>query len=1220
MYLKRSITINWGNLPAEELEYGPVNLFSGGNGSGKTTAADALQTLMTATHDNLFTYNPGQDETTQRGRHGKQVRTLASYILGCDDGAFARPFACDGYIAGVFHPTKGESAEAFTAVIGVRAHLDRAGSTAQARQDDLLMMIIPGRMLSLSHFVNNEGSERHVVQTTDIAAQLQRQFGKKGVETYDKKGAYLARLYGALRGKRDAVSQQEARNAARTFARFMAYKPVDSINQFVANEVLEAHDMGDTIRRIRDLLRTVHGMEQEAVQLRGSVELLEQSRTLAAHYRDNWVERTVQTYGAAAQQFKLNQREYLGKKAEQSQLRQQQQAHQEESGQVRHRLEQALSELVGLEARIQGIPALRNKQELESRHAALTQQMAEGVRPLLEQDQQRTRNLTALRNMRDILGRHSIELELPAFSSQSWRSISKALMQPEHQSVPDLNQLLAKDWIDLTPLESGLQQIRAEQQLHNQLAELLLGSHEEAFATGEVSLAQNLDHLVNQRKHALETLQQQRQQIEQRIKNLEANQVSYPDDVKEALDAIRQQCPKADPRVLCDYVDVQDPQWQMAIEGYIGGSRFCILVEADYEAEAIRIVRRLSSKRRNNIRNKAKVIQGEQAQRDAEKLSLPPDSIFHMLRFSHRIAEHYLKVSYGHVVHVKNAEALRLTRRGITADGLGSGNYALFRCDLDDSDLVFGKTARERNLQAQRSMEQETLKKLQFANDAYQGAKQLQQQVQQFKVLSWVAAATTLLEHQRELRDVEQSLDNLDLGDHQTLEQQREKAQAQYQELQRHQGELQEKSGALSEKVQSCERAIKALADRAESLQQDQENAEAALHDGSRRWPGLDAQPYIEAMDQRLTIAHDRIDFATEEKALTEQLTKNVVDLERVLLCYNQQAQPANQLMTDTTEVMHSAPFFGHIHHLHQQLDSLHNLLRNNVLLEKQEKLSSLRETFNTTFVSDLCNEIHQAIRDGERTLKNLNKELEDHHFGADRERFSFEWEWLPEFKEYWDFFREVIDIPNLGDGTSLFDTTLSDKAIAVRDRLLGLLLDGDEQQALRELERISDYRHYRQYDILKHPENKRPISLSQYGTGSGGQLETPAYIIRAAAVTSAFRFNEGDSHLRMVIVDEAFMHMDENRSREVIGYLTRTLGLQLIFIMPTSKAGPFLDLVSNQFVFSKVPSATPVGELATQVLVDRQQLNVDRVEELWAQHRRVIRQQVALDFMDEIQ
>src|SRR5690606_21812549 len=220
---------------------------------------------------------------------------------------------------------------------------------------------------------------------------------------------------------------------------------------------------------------------------------------------------------------------------------------------------------------------------------------------------------------------------------------------------------------------------------------------------------------------------------------------------------------------------------------------------------------------------------------------------------------------------------------------------------------------------------------------------------------------------------------------------------------------------------------------------------------------------------------------------------------------------------------------------------------------------------------------------------------------------------------EYWEFFREVTQMPNLGDGASLFDASLSDKGAKVRDQLLGLLLDGEEQQALRELERISDYRRYRRYDILKHPEGKAAIRLSEYGTGSGGQLETPAYIIRAAAVTSAFRFNDGDSHLRMVIVDEAFMHMDETRSREVINYLTETLGLQLIFIMPTSKAGPFLELISNQFVFSKVPSARPVGELNTRVLLDRQELNRERITELWANHRRVIRQQGALDFMEMV-
>jgi uncharacterized protein YPO0396 len=134
----------------------------------------------------------------------------------------------------------------------------------------------------------------------------------------------------------------------------------------------------------------------------------------------------------------------------------------------------------------------------------------------------------------------------------------------------------------------------------------------------------------------------------------------------------------------------------------------------------------------------------------------------------------------------------------------------------------------------------------------------------------------------------------------------------------------------------------------------------------------------------------------------------------------------------------------------------------------------------------------------------------------------------------------------------------------------MSLLLGADEQKSLRELERIADYRNYHRYEIYKSVEGKPPIPLSEYGTGSGGQLETPAYIIRSASITSALRFAEGSSHLRMVLVDEAFSKMDESRSREVIDYLTNTLGLQLLFIMPTSKCGPFMDLISNEFVFAR--------------------------------------------------
>ena len=1210
MYLKRSITVNWGNLPVEELEYGPVNLFSGGNGSGKTTAADALQTLMTAAHDNLFNYNPGQDETTQRGRGGKQVRTLASYVLGCDDGAFARPYDTDGYIVGIFHPTQGESADPFTAVIGVRAHLDAAGSSRQARQDELLLMIVPGEMLSLSHFVQSRDDGRHAVSVTELPNLLRRQFGKQQVEVYERKSAYLARLYGALRGRSDAVSVREAKNAARTFANFMAYKPVKSIDQFVAEEVLEAREFGDTIKRIRELLRTVHGMEQEASRVRAAVELLSHASQQAERYQQSWLERTGLTYAAAAHSWQKNQQGYLAAKEEQQQLNSELASISDEQKLTAERIKQAHGELVQLEARRQGIPALQNKDQLEQRQSHLSEQLRSAVPALLTQAQQRDRNIEALRATQQLLGQHSLSLSLPALASRGWRERSQAVMSAEQAPVADLNQLLARDWIDLTPLDAGLDAIRNQQTSHNQLTELLSTQDAEG-----VTVLQQLDRLAQKSAAELGQLERQINQTNQRISALNTSRVSYPLYVEEALRAIRQRCPQADPRVLCDHVEIVDPDWQMAIEGYIGGSRYAILVEPEFEAEAIRIVRQMNSRERN----RARVIQGQKARQDAERISPPDDSILKVMRFSHKIAEYYLRASYASVSRVADAEALRHTRRGVTSEGMGSGNYALFRCDIDDSQLVFGAAARERNLAAQEAALEQLSLQRHSQQQQHQALQQLARQLSQIQPLDYAARAAALLDSQRQLHEVEQQLATLDLGEHRDLEDQQQRVSQRHAELEHKRDALGEQHGELKEKLRSREQRIQHFADQSDQLLDAKDAAEQALLLAAAKVPGLDPQARLQELDNMLQQSGGQFDFAADSLALTDLLHRQAIELQRALEQYNLQAQPADMLMADTPAELHSLAFFSHVGGLHQQLDNLHNRLRNNVLLEKQEQLASLRDSFNTTFVSDLCHEIHQAINDGRRVLENLNQELQHHQFGADRERFQFDWDWLPEYKGYWDFFKEIMQTPNLGDGAGLFDSSLSDKASSIRDQLLSLLLDGDEQQALRELERISDYRRYRRYDILKHPAGKQPIRLSEYGTGSGGQLETPAYIIRAAAVTSAFRFNEGDSHLRMVIVDEAFMHMDETRSREVIAYLTETLGLQLTFIMPTSKAGPFLELVSNQFVFSKVPSKVAVGELNTRVLLDRQQLNRDKVAELWAQHRRVIRQQGALEFMEDV-
>ncbi len=1209
MFLKKFVYVNWGNIPATEFEFGPINLLSGGNGSGKTTAADAIQTIMTAAHDNLFNYNPGQDEATQKGR-GKQVRTLASYVLGCDDGSYARPGGANGYLAAVFHPTQGESGQPFTAVIGVSAYIDKAGNQAVARQSDFLLMIVAGHELTQSDFLLEEDDSKQVVAVDKIFKRLQKRCGQRAVEKYDTKKQYLRRLYGALRGRDDAVSEREALNGAKAFSRFMAYKPVKSINGFVANEILEKKDLGEAIRSVSDLMKTIHAMESDANGLIENINVLLDAKSNSQTYIDQWIDYQVAHYVAAKSRYMEDQKAYRDAKNQQQQLRSDLNHKQNERETAESRRKQSREELVGLEARRQGIPALKDKDHLEQEIESFKKQLQQQAVLLLEQDKQLKYTLDASKTIYKTLQNTSVGAEIAALNERKFLQQGKQVVALADANQLDFPAILNKDMIDMSPLEAHLDEGIKRQEQINQWRELWFNPE---LTTEGVSLRDQLARLADRREQKLQSQQKKMQQIQQDMDRLHSSQVSYPYFVEAALDAIRRECPQADPKVLCDYVEVLDPQWQNAIEGYIGGARFSIIVEEDYESDAISIVRNMQGG------NRARVIQGSKAKQDAERQNTPHNSIMNLMKFEHATAKHYLMASYGSVEQVPDAQTLRKTRRGLTKQGMGSGSYSMYRCDVSDTELVFGQGARERALSAKQKEFQQLAEQASQAQQSQREAQDLLLAVNQLRHLGYADQLQQMVSINRQWRNAEKQLDQIDLSDFSLLEDEyrdlAEQAQKLDEQIQRLDGEL----GQTAQQLKESEKRCAVLSDQQEFTSEKADANEANLRSISKVWPDFDVEKCLIEADEEADRTTAEI-AQNQQQAILSELNSRAQTLDRAIADHNQRCQTVDAIVySPDYGDEHSAAFFQGICDVQREVDRIHNRLKNNILVEKQDKLTSLKDSFDNAFVTNLCHAIYQAISEGKRTLEEMNNELRHHKFGTDKECYWFDWEWVPEFRDYWNFFEEVIKNPSIGEGQTLFEVELSAKSAKVRAQLMEMLLSDDEQKAMRELERLSDYRNYRSYEIYKQPEGKEPIALSQYGTGSGGQLETPAYIIRSAAITSAFRFNKGDTHLRMVLVDEAFSKMDETRSKEVINYLTESLGLQLLFIMPTSKSGPFMDLISNQYVFSKVPlAAGKRGELNTRVLVDRQQCNKEKIQELWAHHRRVVRQQAELDFMEE--
>jgi len=1222
MFLKKFIYINWGNVPNTEFEFGPINLFSGGNGSGKTTAADAIQTIMTAAHDNLFHFNPGQDESSQRGRGGKQVRTLASYVLGCDDGSYSRPQGCDAYLAAVFHPTQGESAEPFTALIGMRAFLETTGQGSNlqkiARLEETEFYILSDVALSLNDFLKQEKSHKYVVPLDRMYTNLRRQFGAEQVEKYDKKKSYLCRLYGILRGKKDAVSEREAMNAARAFSRFMAYKPIKGIDEFVANEILEYRDLGEAIRTVSAMLKRIHTMETDARQLRQSIERMASGRDFADQFIGNWLEQQLLHYSVAKRRYMDVQNLYLAAKQKQQLLRETSSVQTQALNACDLRREEIKDLMLAVKARRLGVPALRDKDQLEQEKAVQEKLIQNQAMELLKQDQVVQQNMQAAQQFVSSLRQTSLSLEVPALAHGGLQQLAKNISSDAERI--DIHQLLNRDWIDVRSLSSYFEQAVELQKKHNLFVSGLFALDETGYEH-KLNLRDQIAQERDKRRATAERLQKQLETKRREIQTLEARQVSYPGFVRSALDAIAAQCPKADARVLCDYVEVLDAEWQAALEGYIGAARFGIIVSPEYEAQAIEILRGL-----NGQGNRARIIQGDKARKDCEKMNdakindTVKNSVIDIMRFSHATAEYYLKASYGGVQRVANANELRNTRRGITKDAMGSGNYAMFRCDMSDADLVFGQHARERALDAKRNEFHQLMIEWQNSSEYVTEAQQLLGAIDKLQMLTYADQLQTMLAAQDAIQTLDAKLQQLDLSDTQSLDEEMLQLQARLQEQTKLYNEL-------SNQQVDCRAELKSADNECSKFNAEQDKnlsivdaCEENLQSIAGFWPEFDAEVRLQAADEA-TRQQSLHYFEASLVAINAELKTVLHRVQTAVMQHNQFCFNVDSILLSLDYSNEfSADNFRHLCEIRRQFDNLYNRDKNHILAQRHSEIESLRLSFNNAFVTNLCHSIYQAINDGKKILEELNKELEHHRFGADRESFRFDWEWVPEFKEYWQFFKAVIDSPTLGDGETLFEIRLDEKHQRVRERLMNMLLDEDEQKALRELTRIADYRNYRRYEIYKQPEGKAPIALSQYGTGSGGQLETPAYIIRSAAITSAFRFNEGNSHLRMVLVDEAFSKMDENRSREVINYLTESLGLQLNFIMPSSKSGPFMDLISNQFIFSKCPTSEPVGELKSRVVLDRQVCDQEKIQQLMVNHRKAIRQQASLDFMLEVE
>lgn len=1219
MQIDSVITVNWGALPNREYSMGALTLFTGGNGTGKTTLADAIQTVMTAARDTYFKFNPGQEESSQRGRYGKVPRTLASYVLGADRNRLARPGGAHSYLALVLRSTPGveSNSEPFTALIGASANLGIEGKRRAPRIVDQVNVILPGVALGIRDLMEVEDTKRQdlVIAVDKIENHLKKRFGSAAVKSYRDKIGYLKALWGYMRSPQGmAISELETVQATRTWSRLMAHSPIGSINDFVRDEILERRDVAGALDHMVQSVQTFNQLKQQAEEIDAQVETLRRIEQHGAQIEGGYkalAERRLLLAESVVFELDRGLEEVRNHIKDCQNEKQRLERHRSE---LSIRLSQHDRERIDLEAERRGHPVLARRDELERTLENHRQRQTEQVTLLLSTLQTVQEKL----NILDQLPRIAAELPNEAELVGGLHSIERSAAQLGSLDIGAFRLSL----IDIIQKKEDLYQPEPFAAFAERAGGVRLDSHfgEIRARVAERGGLDEVNLLLRERlRDEHKRLSAELCGIQTQLDLLHRGEQPLPPDTDRALSLIHEQQPGARARVLCELIEMaaDSEEWQPVVEAYLGGNRFVILVEPEYESSATQLLKQ-------NKLHRCKVVQGERARQDATQRSVEPHTLVGCLKVDDPTALAYLLGNYGNVKLVDDMETLRWTPRGIMKQGFASSGYTQFPCQSSKNDMVFGRQARQYRIESLAQQKQETEKGLMQLDERLGAMSRLADCLHTLKTeTSLEETAITLYDNAEQIVQLSEQIKGLDLAGVENLEQRYQAVREQIECLQKDQEGTIGRDGELRKELEHLEKQLNEFTEKQPLTQQQLKTACTVIRDLAQLDKDYDAESIIEKISAHAhTTVQDILSLRSQIDRDQQQFNGHWPNYRSAIRDYNSQGQAREQSISltsqalETTALQQNSDYFMFMAIQHDVKKHLH-VLESSILIAIREQLGDIKDEIDKAVTNDFVNLVMANIRSGKRQIDDLNQTLKQHRFGDE------EFEFAAHYREgiygnYRRFFAAVADKSLLSEEAfSIFDDSqFETQDVRTRDEIMDKLFQGGDTRVRDELLRMADYREYFDFDIHRLHEGEH-ISLAEDATGSGGQLETAAYAIRSASVINAFRLNDRRSprHCHFLLFDETFAKTDEQRSVEILKLLTRSLKLQILFVVPSRAAGVFKPILTDQHVFTKFNSVNAPGELNTVVEVKSETLDREKVARLWEQRKEEVKLQATLDF-----
>ena len=791
-----------------------------------------------------------------------------------------------------------------------------------------------------------------------------------------------------------------------------------------------------------------------------------------------------------------------------------------------------------------------DKSRIEAEQAVL-QQTAEQLMEQRTQTEQELIRVSADLQASDLGSKKQQLDELNARSrmltdnSRQWRKVLQGLKNWEEDDVitdyvsnPVLN--LIETITEGTVTEEICQDLHlkiesVKQEIENELEDY---SEKKRENTKELKEKQRLvDDMKNNRKSYSENLRSARSSLERKLSDRYGRTIKV--------------------QIFADLFDVEDEEWKNAIEGRLGRLKFSLITEPNYAKDAAAIFRDMKQFEEIDLIHSKAI---------ADSMPCPQEnSLYEAVTTKEPYVDDCLKRYLGHIIKCRSIEELEQVRDGVTPDCYSYSNFIfrhLKKRDYTANACIGGKVSKAR------LAEYETdVTRLQKELDEVNLMLQRLKAARDFECLKGESSYYVNLSNaERELSEVnkkkaalEEAIRALKEGKYKELE---EKERTLKQQMKEMQDAINENQSQMNEQIRRHEKLSGANEERSAQLKEMSEGYvpnEAIEREVQEALKNRSGQSIRNQKNAEITVLNGQI----EERAETLRASRN-----RYIFAYpaspfngSEKSNEAYEKLLEEYQTDYEPAYEAEFE---KQCEFIYKSLRENVIAT-----------------------IHGDIKAAKRHTYEINRLLRETNFSDSTYQIKIE----PAKNENGQFFdmlmAEELDSKNLDNagfegqisfGEDAFYQKYEQKIKLLTDKFMPPREDDEHLRAQRrkEMEQYADYRNYLSFSMFEQVTDEEGNVIRENfvddmaGRDSGGEGQNPKYVALLAGFAMLYmQQNNRDSKIKLVLLDEAFSKMDQERSAVCLKY-ARKMDLQLIVCVPDERLQSLIRNVDCVYGFRR--------------------------------------------------